>query len=53
MACLFAGTGAIGIQALGRGAAEAHFEMDPWVTGNVLNKNIKTGHSVDGAHRQG
>ena len=40
---LFAGTGAIGIEALSRGAAEAHFvEMDPWVTGNVLNKNIKT-----------
>ena len=40
---LFAGTGAIGLEALSRGAAEAHFvEMDPWVSSNVLNKNIKT-----------
>ena len=38
---LFAGTGAIGIESLSRGGAEAHFvEMDPWVVANVLRKNI-------------
>jgi 16S rRNA G966 N2-methylase RsmD len=40
---LFAGTGAIGIEAISRGCEQAHFvEMDPWVTGNVLQKNIDT-----------
>ena len=40
---LFAGTGAIGIEALSRGGAESHFvEMDPWVVSNVLRKNIGT-----------
>lgn len=40
---LFAGTGAIGIEFLSRGGEQAHFvEMDPWVTGKVLQQNIKT-----------
>ena len=40
---LFAGTGAIGIEAISRGCEQAHFvEMDPWVTGRVLQQNIKT-----------
>jgi 16S rRNA (guanine(966)-N(2))-methyltransferase RsmD len=38
---LFAGTGSIGIEALSRGAREAHFiEMDPWVARRVLSRNI-------------
>lgn len=38
---LFAGTGSIGIEALSRGAREAHFiEMDPWVAKRVLTRNI-------------
>jgi 16S rRNA (guanine(966)-N(2))-methyltransferase RsmD len=38
---LFAGTGSIGIEALSRGAREAHFiEMDPWVAKRVLQRNI-------------
>jgi len=40
---LFAGTGAIGLEAMSRGCVESHFvEMDPWVTNNVLEKNIKS-----------
>lgn len=38
---LFAGTGSVGLEALSRGAAEAHFvEMEPWVVSNVLKPNI-------------
>jgi 16S rRNA (guanine(966)-N(2))-methyltransferase RsmD len=38
---LFAGTGSIGLEALSRGAREAHFvEMDPWVAKRVLSRNI-------------
>jgi len=38
---LFAGTGSIGIEALSRGAREAHFvEMDAWVARRVLSRNI-------------
>lgn len=33
---LFAGTGAVGIEAISRGAKEAHFvELDPWVCKQV------------------
>lgn len=40
---LFAGTGPVGLEALSRGCREVHFiEMDPWVTRNVLGKNIAT-----------
>lgn len=40
---LFAGTGAVGLEALSRGAAECHFvELDPWVGRNVLGRNIDT-----------
>ncbi len=40
---LFAGTGSVGLEALSRGCRESHFvEMDPWVTRNVLGKNIAT-----------
>ena len=39
---LFAGTGAVGIEALSRGAAAAHFvELDPWVIGNCLRRNLE------------
>lgn len=38
---LFAGTGSVGLEALSRGASEAHFvEMEPWVVSNVLKPNI-------------
>ena len=38
---LFAGTGSVGLEALSRGAAEAHFvEMEPWVVSKVLKPNI-------------
>jgi 16S rRNA (guanine(966)-N(2))-methyltransferase RsmD len=38
---LFAGTGSVGLEALSRGAAEAHFvELDPWVHRRVLGRNI-------------
>lgn len=38
---LFAGTGSVGLEALSRGAAEAHFvEMEPWVVARVLKPNI-------------
>jgi len=38
---LFAGTGSVGLEALSRGAGEAHFvELDPWVHRRVLNRNI-------------
>lgn len=39
---LFAGTGAVGIEALSRGAAGAHFvELDPWVITNCLRRNLE------------
>ncbi|GBF95605.1 hypothetical protein Rsub_08587 [Raphidocelis subcapitata] len=38
---LFAGTGSVGLEALSRGAGEAHFvELDPWVHRRVLAVNI-------------
>ncbi|KAI8465004.1 MAG: hypothetical protein J3K34DRAFT_388167 [Monoraphidium minutum] len=38
---LFAGTGSVGLEALSRGAGEAHFvELDPWVHRRVLGRNI-------------
>ena len=38
---LFAGTGSVGLEALSRGAGEAHFvEMEPWVVSKVLKPNI-------------
>ena len=40
---LFAGTGAIGIEAISRGCVESHFvEMDPWVVNNVTRKNLQS-----------
>lgn len=40
---LFAGTGAVGIEALSRGCREAHFvELSPWVVSNCLMKNLAT-----------
>lgn len=39
---LFAGTGAVGIEALSRGVGEAHFvELSPWVVKNCLEKNLE------------
>jgi 16S rRNA (guanine(966)-N(2))-methyltransferase RsmD len=39
---LFAGTGSVGLEALSRGAGEAHFvELDPWVHRRVLGRNIE------------
>lgn len=39
---LFAGTGAVGIEALSRGVGEAHFvELSPWVVRNCLEKNLE------------
>jgi len=39
---LFAGTGAIGIEAISRGCVEAHFiELSPWVVSNCLLPNIE------------
>lgn len=46
---LFAGTGAVGVEALSRGCGEAHFvEMSPWVVGNCLLPNLETAE-VDSA----
>ncbi|KAL4425903.1 hypothetical protein ABPG75_009919 [Micractinium tetrahymenae] len=40
---LFAGTGAVGIEALSRGVGECHFvEMSPWVVSNCLMPNLET-----------
>ena len=39
---LFAGTGAVGIEAMSRGVGEGHFvELSEWVVTNCLSKNIK------------
>jgi len=39
---LYSGTGAVGLEGLSRGAAEAHFcELDPWVVNNSLGKNLE------------
>jgi 16S rRNA (guanine(966)-N(2))-methyltransferase RsmD len=39
---LFAGTGAVGIEALSRGCSEAHFvELSPWVVSNCLQPNLE------------
>ena len=47
---LFAGTGAVGIEALSRGAASAHFvELDPWVIQNCLRKNLDHTQCADQA----
>lgn len=40
---LFAGTGAIGIEALSRGCREGHFvELEPWVCKTVLGPNLRS-----------
>ena len=46
---LFAGTGAVGIEALSRGCSAAHFvELDPWVIAHCLRRNLE--HTrLDGA----
>lgn len=52
---LFAGTGAVGLEALSRGCADAHFvELDPWVINNCLHKNIDHTRFTDAAtvHQQ-
>lgn len=39
---LFAGTGAVGIEAMSRGVGEGHFvELSEWVVQNCLSKNIQ------------
>jgi 16S rRNA (guanine(966)-N(2))-methyltransferase RsmD len=39
---LFAGTGAVGIEALSRGCSEGHFvELSPWVASNCLQPNLE------------
>ena len=39
---LFAGTGAVGIEAVSRGVASAHFvELDPWIITNCLQRNLE------------
>lgn len=39
---LFAGTGAVGIEAMSRGVGEGHFvELSEWVVNNCLSKNIE------------
>jgi len=39
---LFAGTGAVGLEALSRGVTEAHFvELDPWVIAHCLRRNLE------------
>ncbi|KAI3438534.1 hypothetical protein D9Q98_000962 [Chlorella vulgaris] len=46
---LYAGTGAVGIEALSRGVGQCHFvEMSPWVVGNCLMPNLET-CDVEGA----
>jgi 16S rRNA (guanine(966)-N(2))-methyltransferase RsmD len=38
---LFAGTGAVGIEAVSRGISAAHYvELDPWVIANCLQRNL-------------
>lgn len=40
---LFAGTGAVGLEALSRGCGQAHFvELDTWVTDKCLKPNMET-----------
>lgn len=40
---LYSGTGSVGIEALSRGCALAHFvEMDPWMTSKVLKPNLES-----------
>eukprot|EP00210_Caulerpa_lentillifera_P004807 g4589.t1 len=47
---LYAGTGAVGLEAISRGCEEAHFiEMDQWVVSTVLRKNIEELDCVDRA----
>jgi 16S rRNA (guanine(966)-N(2))-methyltransferase RsmD len=39
---LFAGTGAVGIEAVSRGIAAAHYvELDPWIIANCLQRNLE------------
>ncbi|KAJ4837371.1 hypothetical protein Tsubulata_036976 [Turnera subulata] len=45
---LYCGTGSVGIEALSRGCAEAHFvEMDPWVVSNCLQPNLESTGFLD------
>uniref|UniRef100_A0A7S3F4Y4 Uncharacterized protein n=1 Tax=Prasinoderma singulare TaxID=676789 RepID=A0A7S3F4Y4_9VIRI len=47
---LYAGTGAIGLEAISRGAESAHFcELDPWVVKKCLRRNAKTARFEDRA----
>ncbi|GAB4824003.1 hypothetical protein N2152v2_011049 [Parachlorella kessleri] len=47
---LFAGTGAIGLEALSRGCGEAHFvELSPWVVSNCLLPNLESCELEDSA----
>lgn len=47
---LFAGTGAVGIEALSRGCREAHFvELSPWVVSNCLRPNLENCSVADGS----
>lgn len=47
---LFAGTGAVGIEALSRGCLEGHFvELSPWVINNCLSPNLCDCDVVDRA----
>lgn len=47
---LFAGTGAVGLEALSRGCGEAHFvELSPWVVSNCLLPNLEATGLGDGA----
>lgn len=47
---LFAGTGAVGIEALSRGCGEAHFvELSPWVVSNCLEPNLEHCEVLNGS----
>ncbi len=47
---LFAGTGAVGIEALSRGVGEAHFvELSPWVISKCLRPNLAAAGLADAA----
>ena len=47
---LYAGTGAIGLEAISRGADAAHFcELDPWVVSKCLRRNVQKARFEDSA----